>query len=225
MQNKKIDLIVGARPNFVKCTVLYDVLKKRGFTIRLIHTGQHYDEKMSDIFFKDLNIPKEDINLNVGSSSHAVQTGMIMQKYEELLYKEKCDLVIVFGDVNSTVASVITAAKLHIKTAHVEAGLRSYDRSMPEEINRLATDSISDYLFAPDMGAVNNLKKEGHTENVFLAGNIMIDTLKKHIEIIENYNLSEYNIINKKYIYMTLHRPFNVDNKDRLRFIIDFINK
>ncbi len=226
MQNKKIDLIVGARPNFVKCAILYKELKNSGFSVRLIHTGQHYDKSMSGSFFEDLNIPKEDYNLNVGSSTHAKQTAKIMIEYEKLLLENKPDLVIVFGDVNSTIATVLSAAKLHVKTAHVEAGLRSFDKNMPEEINRIATDSITDYLFCPSEDAIENLKKEGHdNEKVFIAGNIMIDTLMAHQKEIDNYNIEEeFNIENNKYVFLTMHRPSNVDNKEKLKNIIDFLN-
>lgn len=225
MSKKMIDLIVGARPNFVKCTVLYKVLKQRGIKVRLIHTGQHYNRNMSDIFFNDLNIPKEDINLNAGSSSHAVQTAGIMMKYEEILLKKAPDMVVVFGDVNSTIAAILTAAKLHIKTAHVEAGLRSGDMTMPEEVNRLATDSIADILLAPSSDAVMNLKREGHgKDKVFLVGNVMIDTLKAHMAAVRNIDLhSRFGLKRREYIYLTLHRPSNVDNREQLKRVLSFL--
>ncbi len=225
MSKKMIDLIVGARPNFVKCTILHKVLRERGYNVRLIHTGQHYNRNMSDIFFNDLHIPKEDINLNAGSSSHAVQTANIMMKYEEILIKKAPEMVIVFGDVNSTIAAILTAAKLHIRTAHVEAGLRSSDMTMPEEINRLATDSIADLLLAPSRDAVKNLRSEGHKTGVFMVGNIMIDTLKAHMNAIEKIDIkNRFNLNRKDYVYLTLHRPSNVDSKEQLVKVLDFLS-
>jgi len=223
---KYIDLIVGARPNFVKVAKLYKILKKSNFRPFLIHTGQHYSNEMSDVFFSDLKIPLPDIDLNVGSHSHAVQTSLIMQKYENILIGRKVDMVMVFGDVNSTVATALTAKKLHISVAHVEAGLRSFDRRMPEEINRLATDAISDYLFAPSEDAVKNLLIEGkNPSSIFLAGNIMIDTLLENIDRIKSYDIcSKFNVRNKKYYYVTIHRPSNVDSKEMMKKTVNFLN-
>ncbi|MDY6787390.1 MAG: UDP-N-acetylglucosamine 2-epimerase (non-hydrolyzing) [candidate division WOR-3 bacterium] len=222
-----IHLIVGARPNFVKCAVLYAKLKESGFNIKLIHTGQHYSSNMSDIFFNDLDIPREDINLNVGSSTHAEQTGRIMIEYEKILFDDRPDLIMVFGDVNSTIATVLAGAKLHVKTAHIEAGLRSNDRTMPEEINRIATDVICDYLFAPGSDGVENLREQGiPDERIFLVGNIMIDTLTGHMDKIAGINIENtYNVKKGEYVFLTLHRPSNVDNKDRLNDIVCFLNR
>lgn len=226
MPEKNIDIIVGARPNFVKCAVLTRKLKKGPFNVRLIHTGQHYDRMMSDVFFKDLSIPAPDINLNVGSSSHAVQTGEIMMKYESLISRQPPELTVVFGDVNSTIASVLAASKMHVKTAHIEAGLRSRNMSMPEEINRIVTDSIADYLFTPSEDAVDNLIKEGRDRKyIFNVGNIMIDAMTEHMGSIDSIDIGRRFKINEKYMYMTLHRPYNVDNAERLSQIVGFINR
>lgn len=226
MQRKRIDVIVGARPNFVKCAVLIKEMRNTSFNVRLIHTGQHYDEMMSDIFFQDLDIPKPDINLNVGSSTHAVQTGEIMMKYEELIKKDAPDLTMVFGDVNSTVAAVLASSKMHIRTAHIEAGLRSRNMNMPEEINRIVTDSIANYLFTPSTDADDNLLREGRDrKDIYNVGNIMIDTLTEHLEQIDSIDIGNTFKIKGHYIYMTMHRPYNVDNAERLSDIVVFINR
>lgn len=226
MPEKNIDIIVGARPNFVKCAVLTRKMKKGPFNVRLVHTGQHYDRMMSDVFFKDLSIPAPDINLNVGSSSHAVQTGQIMMRYESLIKKQPPELTMVFGDVNSTIAAVLAASKMHVKTAHIEAGLRSRNMNMPEEINRIVTDSIADYLFTPSADAFDNLIKEGRNrKNIFNVGNIMIDAMTEHMVSIDSIDVGRRFKINEKYMYMTLHRPYNVDNEERLLQIIRFINR
>lgn len=227
----KITLVAGARPNFMKIAPIVHAIKKLnetenlGVEFRLIHTGQHYDAKLSDSFFVDLNIPQPDANLEVGSASHAVQTANIMIKFEQELIDNPTDLVLVVGDVNSTMACTIVAKKMNIKVAHVEAGLRSYDMEMPEEINRLVTDSIADYFFTTTQDAGLNLKKAGIAEkDIFFVGNTMIDTLAANLskleqpEIYKNENLSE-----NKYIILTLHRPSNVDDKDKLKELLDFI--
>ena len=169
---KKILIVVGARPNFMKVAPLMRALKNNGgFETILVHTGQHYDKKMSEVFFNDLEIPQPDFNLNVGSGTHSIQTARIMEKFEDVCSKSNPDLVIVVGDVNSTMACAIVAKKLHIKVAHIEAGLRSNDRDMPEEINRLVTDSISDYFFVTEESGESNLLKEGHCESkIFFSG-------------------------------------------------------
>jgi len=176
----KIIHVVGARPNFMKVAPIMREMSKypQKFDQLLIHTGQHYDDEMSKIFFKDLELPKPDIYLEVGSGTHAEQTGKIMIEFERVCFKEKPDLVVVVGDVNSTIACALVAAKLCIPIAHIEAGLRSFDRTMPEEINRILTDQISDYLFTTCEDANNNLIKEGILEDkIFFVGNVMIDTL------------------------------------------------
>jgi UDP-N-acetylglucosamine 2-epimerase (non-hydrolysing) len=196
---------------------------------KIVHTGQHYDYDMSNIFFKDLGIPKPDVFLDVGSSSHGEQTGKIMIAFEKVLLRGKVDTVTVVGDVNSTIACALAATKLHIPVAHVEAGLRSFDRTMPEEINRVLTDQISDYLFTPSSDANGNLKKEGiSSDKIYLVGNIMIDNLLFNLKkaqksnIFENLGLitSSPGASIKDYALLTLHRPSNVDHKESLREII-----
>ena len=215
---KNIVIVVGARPNFMKVAPLLRLFdKEQDFNITLVHTGQHYDEKMSNVFFRDLNIRKPDYNLNVGSGSHSIQTASIMKKFEEVCYKISPDLLIVVGDVNSTMACSLVAKKLLIKVAHIEAGLRSYDRDMPEEINRLVTDAISDYFFVTEKSAVENLIKEGHDKNkIFFVGNLMIDSLHYGLNKIKTKD----KIYNDDYGLITLHRPSNVDDISNLKDIL-----
>lgn len=214
----KIDLVVGARPNFMKAAPLYHELQKypENFSVRLVHTGQHYDKKMSKIFFDELNLPKPDIYLGVGSGTHAEQTAKVMVEYEKLLMENPVDLVLVFGDVNSTLACSLVAKKLHIKLGHVEAGLRSFDMRMPEEINRLVTDSIADYLFTPSPDGDKHLAKEGHAKNsIHFVGNIMIDSLQTFLPKADcSTLLRRLNIEAGNYGLITLHRPSNVDNEE-----------
>ena len=193
----------------------------------LVHTGQHYDIKMSEIFFQELGIPDPDINLEVGSGSHAVQTAEVMKKFEEVCCKENPDWVVVVGDVNSTLACTIVAAKLHIKVAHVEAGLRSGDRSMPEEINRLVTDSIADLLLPPSEDGCENLRREGVAEErIKMVGNIMIDSLVDNLEKSRKSPLKDrFNLDEAPFAYVTLHRPSNVDSKETLQPIMDGLLK
>jgi UDP-N-acetylglucosamine 2-epimerase (non-hydrolysing) len=212
----KISCIAGTRPNFIKVAPLTAALGKvKGFNTELIHTGQHYDSTMSDIFFRELNIRKPEINIYSGSGSHSVQTGKIMTGLENRFLKIRPDLVIVVGDVNSTLAAALVTSKLHIPLAHVEAGLRSYDLTMPEEINRIVTDRLADYLFTPSVDANKNLAREGiDPGRVFFTGNIMIDTLIKFIKKIDHQKvLKKYNLEKTRYCFLTLHRPSNVDNK------------
>ena len=226
----KIILVAGARPNFMKIAPLirairnYNKQRKKNPLIEavLVHTGQHYDNNMSDIFFKELGIPEPDINLGVGSGSHAEQTARIIMAFEPVCIKEKPDWVVVVGDVNSTLACSLVAAKLGTKVAHVEAGLRSYDRSMPEEINRLVTDSLSDLLFTPSVDANQNLKREGiNVKKIKLVGNIMIDTLISQLRKAERSRLpEELKLKPEKFIYVTLHRPSNVDEPEVLSSIM-----
>jgi UDP-N-acetylglucosamine 2-epimerase (non-hydrolysing) len=188
----KIISVVGARPNFMKVAPLHKAFKKYNGSVKhlICHTGQHYDEKMSKVFFDDLELPKPDFYLGVGSGSHAEQTAKVMVEFEKVLLDEKPDLIIVVGDVNSTIACSLTASKLGIKIAHVEAGLRSFDRNMPEEINRLLTDAISDYLFVTEKSGLENLQNEGvEKKKVFLAGNVMIDSLVNYLPKADNSNI------------------------------------
>lgn len=230
----KLLIIVGARPNFIKIAPLMEEIKKyRKIKPVLVHTGQHYDDKMSDLFFEDLGLPRPNVYLGVGSGTQAVQTAKIMIKFEKVLVKEKPDLIIVVGDVNSTLACSIVAAKLCIPVAHVEAGLRSFDRTMPEEINRIVTDSLSDFLFTTCEDANQNLRKEGVPENkIYFVGNVMIDTLLKHRErakksnILKKLGIEKGTLIDKyelktNYAVLTLHRPSNVDNKDTFQNILE----
>lgn len=215
----KIHLIAAARPNFMKIAPLYHELKKRQWAEPVIvHTGQHYDLNMSDIFFKNFGLPEPHIHLGVGSGTHAQQTGNVMIEYEKILLESPPDLVVVVGDVNSTAAVTMASVKLGVKVAHLEAGLRSFDRTMPEEINRLVTDSIADCLWTPSVDGNENLEKEGiNSEKVFLVGNIMIDALvmaRKNIEKLDVY--SGFGCQKGEYGLVTLHRPSNVDSKDVL---------
>lgn len=223
----KLLLVSGARPNFMKIAPLIRAIQdlaphESRFDYRLVHTGQHYDAKMSKIFFGQLGIPAPDIDLEVGSGSHAVQTANVMVRFEGVCEDEKPDWVVVVGDVNSTMACTLVAAKLGIKVAHVEAGLRSFDRTMPEEINRLVTDSLADMLFTPSEDANGNLRREGIPDaRIRLVGNIMIDALVANLEqaractILEEHNLSA-----GEFAYVTLHRPSNVDTPESLRAIM-----
>ena len=224
----KIITIVGARPNFMKAAALVRAFKKyKKVKHLLIHTGQHYDKKMSDVFFGELGLPKPDLNLNVKSGSHAVQTAQVMQKFEQVCLAEHPDCVIVVGDVNSTVACALTAVKMGIKVAHVEAGLRSGDRAMPEEINRLVTDAISDLLFVTEESALKNLKKEGTSrEKIYFVGNTMIDTLLANkTKAKKSLILKELGFTKKKYALLTMHRPSNVDDLSQLVDMLRAIKK
>jgi UDP-N-acetylglucosamine 2-epimerase (non-hydrolysing) len=226
----KLILVVGARPNFMKIAPLIHAILRHNdlqnsgtrFDTLLVHTGQHYDVRMSDAFFRDLSIPDPDVNLDVGSGSHAVQTAEIMVRFEKICLEERPDWVIVVGDVNSTMACTLVASKLLIKVAHVEAGLRSFDRTMPEEINRLVTDALADLLLTPSEDADRNLLREGVPEGkIRRVGNIMIDSLMNHLEkarALAPYR--QYGLESKKYVFVTLHRPSNVDDKASLGLII-----
>lgn len=216
----KVINIVGARPNFMKIAPIMEAMQKsKKIEPFLVHTGQHYDQEMVDNFFNQLNIPQPDVNLEVGSASHAQQTAQIMRRFEPLLLKEKPQMVLVVGDVNSTIACALVAVKLGIKVAHVEAGLRSFDRNMPEEINRVLTDSISDFLFTTEKSGNENLLREGVAEEkIFFVGNVMIDTLLRHREkanqspILADLGLLAENGQTLPYALLTLHRPSNVDD-------------
>jgi UDP-N-acetylglucosamine 2-epimerase len=216
----RIASIVGARPQFIKVKPLIDELKKEKCKHILIHTGQHYDYEMSKIFFDELDIPKPDYNLEIGSHSHGKQTGLMLEKIEEILIKEKPHIVIVYGDTNSTLAGALAAGKLNIPVAHVEAGLRSYRLDMPEEINRVLTDHISKFLFCPTKTAINNLRKEGITKGVFWVGDVMYDIFKLKIKNLSLKILSKLNLKPKKYFLLTIHRQENTDNLKNLKAII-----
>jgi UDP-N-acetylglucosamine 2-epimerase (non-hydrolysing) len=218
----KILNVVGARPNFMKMAPLIRAMAKaKELQGRLVHTGQHYDAAMSKTFFEELHIPEPDINLEVGSGSHAVQTAQVMMRFEEVLQAERPHLVLVVGDVNSTLACAVTSAKLEVPVAHVEAGLRSFDRGMPEEINRVVTDALSDLLFTTCEEADRNLAREGvPPEKIFMVGNVMIDTLVQHVELAKRSDIgARLRLDGKPYTLVTLHRPSNVDHEAGLREI------
>ena len=256
----KLMLVAGARPNFMKiapiiralgvrCEALGELRKEKGgrieelsnkaeeinrvnqITYRIVHTGQHYDYEMSQAFFDDLEIPKPDYFLEAGSGSHAEQTAKIMISFEKVCERERPDVVIVVGDVNSTLACSIVAKKLLIKVAHVEAGLRSFDLTMPEEINRMVTDAITDYFFVTEQSAVDNLRKEGKPENrIYFVGHVMIDNLLYQLKKLETVDPTGFDHQSLKqeldhYVFLTLHRPSNVDNRETLAGIVSALNK
>lgn len=242
----KIISVVGARPNFMKVAPIHRAIKKYSIqnlsTHRVLrtgrqdsspeiqhlicHTGQHYDEKMSKVFFDDLELPKPDYYLGVGSGSHAEQTARVMIEFEKVLIKEQPDLVLVVGDVNSTIACSLTAKKLHIRVAHVEAGLRSFDMDMPEEVNRVLVDRISDYLFVTEKSGIENLKNEGVADSkVHFVGHVMIDSVVHYLPKAEKSNiLNHYNLISNNFVLVTLHRPSNVDGEQQLRKLFNLLN-
>ena len=211
----KVISVAGARPNFMKIAPLMRAFAAHeAIEPMLVHTGQHYDEKMSDLFFRQLGIPQPDVNLGIGSGSHAVQTAGVMQAFEPIVLEQKPDAVLVVGDVNSTIACGLVASKLHVPLVHVEAGLRSFDRTMPEEINRLLTDAISDLLFCTEQSGVDNLRREGvEGGKIHLVGNVMIDTLLANRAKAEASTiLDDLGLTPKGYAVLTLHRPSNVDD-------------
>jgi UDP-N-acetylglucosamine 2-epimerase (non-hydrolysing) len=217
----KIATVVGARPQFVKCAPLSKALRASHQEV-LIHTGQHYDYEMSKVFFEELEIPEPDYNLSVGSGSHGAQTGKALAAIEQVLMQEAPDLVLVYGDTNSTLAGALAAAKLGIRVAHVEAGLRSYDRAMPEEVNRVLTDHISDVLFAPTRVAVENLRQEGVSKGVHRAGDVMVDSLAlaRGAAGTPSPAIEALGLRKGDYLAMTMHRPQNTDDPARLRAIL-----
>ena len=218
--------MLGARPQFIKAAPVSRALRQRHEEV-LVHTGQHYDHRMSGIFFDGLEIPEPAVNLEVGSGSHGAQTAAMLEGIEQVLLKEKPDWVLVYGDTNSTIAGALAASKLHIKVAHVEAGLRSFNRTMPEEINRVVTDHLSDMLFCPSQTAVSHLANEGITRNVHLVGDVMSDALywareqlqAKPIGILEQLGISR-----QKFLLVTSHRSENTDNPKRLAGIVNALN-
>lgn len=221
----KIVSIVGARPQFIKCASVSREIRQCNSEV-LIHTGQHYDYEMSQLFFDQIGIPEPDYNLDVGSGPHGEQTGIMLIEIEKVLLAEKPDFVLVYGDTNSTLAGALAAVKMHFPVAHVEAGLRSFNKSMPEEINRVLTDHISDILFAPTETAVKNLSKENIVNGVHLVGDVMYDALQyfidaaDHSKALEKFNLEEAN-----YILATIHRPSNTDNVDNLSSILSALSE
>lgn len=234
MSRKKIISVVGARPNFMKLAPIEREFRKykHQFTHKIVHTGQHYDYRLSQVFFKDLDMPKPDIYLGIGSGSHAEQTARTMHEFEKVVLKEKPDLVIVFGDVNSTLACAVVCSKIHhnnetIPVAHVEAGLRSFDKTMPEEINRIVTDLLSKFLFITEKAGVENLINEGITKNkIFLTGDTMVDSLVYYKSKFNKSSiLKKLNLKQKEYLLSTIHRPVNVDKKENLKKIISIFKK
>lgn len=223
----KIHIIVGTRPNFIKIAPLVRIAKDRShITYKIIHTGQHYDFEMDRIFFEHLDIPRADINLEVGSHTDATQTGLVMQRYDEYIRKDRPDMVVVLGDVNSTLGCALVAVKNHIPIAHIESGMRSFKKDMPEEINRICTDVISDILFTPTQSATKNLVREGIPRNrIYLVGHIMIDTLIMYRGLIEKSNiLDSLGLENINYAIATIHRQSNVDNPENLHRVLKILN-
>ncbi len=228
----RISIIAGARPNFIKISPIIKAIKKaqqEGIDIsyRLVHTGQHYDEKMSQTFFDELNIPKPDVNLGCGGGTQAEQTANIMVKFEKELMVNPCDMIVVVGDVTSTMACSIVAKKLNTKVVHVEAGIRSWDLSMPEEINRMVTDSLTDYFFTTTEIASRNLRNFGvPDERIFFVGNVMIDTLTANLDRFRKpAEFDELGLEKGKYFVLTMHRPANVDEAEKLKFTMEEITK
>ena len=221
----KVATIVGARPQFIKAAPVSRWLRLHHREV-LIHTGQHYDDLLSEVFFRELEIPTPDYNLGVGSASHGRQTGEMLARVEEVLLEEKPDWVVVYGDTNSTLAAALAAAKLHIPVAHVEAGLRSYNRTMPEEINRVLTDHLSSLLFCPTDTAVRNLAREGITQGVYQVGDVMYDVALWGLEIAEQKSrvLESLGVEPGGYLLVTIHRPSNTDDPGNLRAIISALN-
>ncbi|WP_067072639.1 non-hydrolyzing UDP-N-acetylglucosamine 2-epimerase [Methanoculleus horonobensis] len=222
----KIVSIVGARPQFIKCAPVSRELRKEHEEI-LVHTGQHYDHGMSEIFFEELRIPKPDYNLGIGSGTHGRQTGAMLGAIEDVLETEKPDIVMVYGDTNSTLAGALAAAKLHISVAHVEAGLRSFDRRMPEEVNRVLTDHASDLLFCPTETAVANLAAEGVTEGVHLVGDVMCDAINYNRAVAEERSriLEDVGVEPGGYLVVTVHRPSNTDSRENMAAILSALGE
>lgn len=242
MKMKKIVSIVGARPQFIKAAIVCKKLREHGFEEKLVHTGQHYDFDMSDVFFQELELPEPDHYLHVGSGSHGEQTGKMLIELEKTLLKESPDFVLVYGDTNTTLAGALAASKLHIPIGHVEAGLRSYNRRMPEEVNRVLADHVSDILFCPSTVAVDNLRKEGftnianngalidlhqppttiHHPHVLNVGDVMFDlAMELKCKVNEKEILEKYNLTPEGFILVTVHRADNTDNRDNLKNIWD----
>ena len=222
----KVVTIVGARPQFIKAAALSRALRKRHTEV-LVHTGQHYDYEMSGVFFDGLDLPKPDVNLEVGSGAHGWQTGRMLEGIEKVLQDHRPDWLLIYGDTNSTLAGALAAAKLHVRVAHVEAGLRSFNRQMPEEINRVLADHVSDLLFCPSEPAVKNLAAEGITRGVHVVGDVMLDVMhwaRKRAEGKLEGTLDKFNVKPGKYLLVTVHRSENTDSSERLSAIIDALN-
>jgi len=219
----KILTVIGARPQFIKAAPVSKALRAAGHEEFLVHTGQHYDHALSQIFFDEMGIPEPDVNLNVGSGSHGKQTGEMLIRLEEVMLEQKPDRVLVYGDTNSTLAGALAACKLHIPVAHVEAGLRSFNRSMPEEHNRVLTDHCADLLLCPSQTAVNQLKKEGIERGVHLVGDTMYDAILQFADVAHRKStiLRDLDLKPKGYLLATVHRPYNTDNPDALRCILE----
>ncbi|MFP4522974.1 MAG: non-hydrolyzing UDP-N-acetylglucosamine 2-epimerase [Candidatus Woesearchaeota archaeon] len=221
----KILTIIGARPQFIKAAVFSKVVKKyNDIEEVIIHTGQHYDKNMSQIFFDELDIPKPKYNLHINGGSHAQQTGRMLIELEKIFLEEKPNFILVYGDTNSTLAGALAGSKIHIPIIHIEAGFRSHDKEMPEEINRICTDHMSSLLFCPTKEAVNELKKEGITQGVHFVGDIMYDAVKDFSNTQTNI-LEKYSLEKEKYIYCTIHRAQNTDSKEKLQNIFDALVK
>jgi UDP-GlcNAc3NAcA epimerase len=222
----KILTVIGARPQFIKAAAVSNVIRKAHEEI-LVHTGQHYDENMSKVFFEELNIPKPDYNLEVGSGNHGKQTGTMLIKLEEIYEKEMPDLVLVYGDTNSTLAGALCASKLLIPVAHIEAGLRSFNMNMPEEQNRILTDHLSKYLFVPTESAVNNLKNEGMKKGLYNVGDVMYDAVLhfKNLAKEKSSIINKLSLIANQYILTTIHRAENTNDINRLKNIIESLNE
>lgn len=223
----KLVIVAGARPNFMKIApLMWEIARRPEIAARLVHTGQHYDQKMSKLFFEQLQIPRPDIDLEVGSGSHAVQTAEVMKRFEPVLLADRPDAVVVVGDVNSTLACALVSVKLGIPVAHVEAGLRSFDRSMPEEINRILTDSISQWLFVSEASGTENLRREGVAgERIHFVGNVMIDTLIACQDQFDQARLDGIDVPPDSYAVLTLHRPSNVDDPATLRGLLGAVEQ
>ena len=223
----KVISVVGARPQFIKLAILSKTLREERHNEIIIHTGQHYDENMSKYFFDEMRIAKPDYNLNIGSGSHGKQTAEMLIGLEEIFVQQKPEIIIAFGDTNTTLATALAATKLKIPVAHVEAGLRSHNRQMPEEINRILTDHISDFLFAPTSNALKNLKLENLHRQSFMTGDIMYDSLLYYSKIAKQKStvLNDLSLKQKDYILLTLHRPYNVDNIHKLQNIFSALKQ
>jgi UDP-GlcNAc3NAcA epimerase len=218
----KVLTVVGARPQFIKAAPVSRALRAAGHTEFLVHTGQHYDRQMSRVFFDEMQIPEPDINLEVGSGSHAAQTAQMLAKLEQVMQTNQPDCVLIYGDTNSTLAGAMAAAKLSVALAHVEAGLRSFNREMPEEHNRVLADHCSDYLFCPTQTAVDNLAREGIQSGVFLVGDTMFDAVRQFARIAEERStiLEQLNLTARTFLLATVHRAYNTDNPETLRGIL-----
>ena len=221
----KLISLIGARPQIIKEAILNQELEKEGIEEILVHSGQHYDFNMSDVFFKVLNIKKASYNLGIGSGTHAEMTGKTMIEFEKVVLKERPDIILVYGDTNTTLAGALVGSKLKIPVAHVEAGIRQEPKDMPEEINRVLTDHVSKYLFCPSKLAMNNLKKENIKEGVYFTGDIMYDLFLKMKPYFDETIINKFSLEENKYVVTTIHRDFNTDNKSNLKAILKELDK